>query len=184
MLKKILCVGIVAILALALSACNNLNNSSSDSSKIETTSENSDNGLSNVSDIVDKVDEIEVSAVSGAVLDAIEFPDMSLLDAERLDFFYEVPLDIIESYSVSICGSAGFPDEVAVFKLKDVSDMPALEEAISKRVDALSAAFTDYRPEEHKKIDDCIVESYGSYACLVVSSDNDNARKIILDYFS
>lgn len=131
----------------------------------------------------DEVKSPDVKDITDRLIDEIDFATLTELDNDRLDFFYKVDDDIIDSYSAYICGSAGFPDEVAAFKLKDGANTQQVKEAIDSRRETLAANFKDYRPEEMPKIDSSILFTKGDYIIFVVSNENDKASDIIKDFF-
>lgn len=123
-----------------------------------------------------------VGDISNKLIEDIDFPTLTELDDDRLDFFYKID-DDLDSYSAYICGSAGFPDEIAVFKIKDNSKMSKIKDAINNRREILIANFKDYRPEEMPKIDSSIIITKGDYIIFVVSGDNDKANDIVQEFF-
>jgi len=125
----------------------------------------------------------DVNDITNKLIDEVDFATLTELDDDRLNFFYKIDDDIIDSYSAYICGSAGFPDEIAAFKLKDGSDTQQLKEAINNRRETLVANFKDYRPEEMPKIDSSVLFTKGDYVIFVVSNENDKASDIIKDFF-
>lgn len=126
----------------------------------------------------------DVKDITDKLIDEIDFATLTELDDDRLDFFYKINDDIIDSYSAYICGSAGFPDEIAVFKLKDSANMQQVKEAIANRRETLVANFKDYRPEEMPKIDSSVLFTKGDYVIFVVSGENDKAGDIVKDFFN
>lgn len=125
----------------------------------------------------------DVNDITGKLIDEIDFATLTELDDDRLNFFYKIDDDIIDSYSAYICGSAGFPDEIAAFKLSDGVDAQQVTNAIDSRRETLVGNFKDYRPEEMPKIDSSVLFTKGNYIIFVVSGENDKAADIIKDFF-
>ena len=99
------------------------------------------------------------------------YSDMVAVEADRLDDFYDLDAESIETFSLYICGSGGFPDEVAIFKMKDDSGAAAAKTAVEARVETLKGEFENYRPEQMPKLDNSEVLTQGRYVALIIGSD-------------
>ena len=100
---------------------------------------------------------------------------MAEIGTDRMSGYYDVASDKIESYSAYICGSGAYPDEIAVFQLKSADDVADVKAMLEKRVEAQTATFKDYTPDEMYKIDGKNVVTSGNYVALIICADNAKA---------
>lgn len=115
--------------------------------------------------------------IAAAIMKAVAFSDMTAVEKDRLGDFYTLDTSLIEDFSVYICGSGGFTDEIAIFKMKDADGVTAAKKAIDERIAAQKEGFKDYRPEEMPKLENSQVLTNGNYVCFIASSDTDKAAK-------
>ena len=166
--KKIIAGLICAAVAVCVCGCSS--GTATDSTASSTAESSSDNGsvssAASASDITDKI------------LAEIEFPSKAEIKEDRIDDFYEVEKDKIESFSAYLCGSGAYPDELAVFCMKSSDDTAAVKEMLEKRVEKQTASFKDYTPDEMYKIDGNNVVVSGNYVALIICSDNAKATEI------
>lgn len=121
--------------------------------------------------------------VSTHLTENIEFQSLVEVEADRLSNYYKIDTEKIDTMSVFICGSGGYADEIAIFKLNNKSDVKDVKSIVEERKKTLDSLFVDYVPEEMYKIDDAVIYTNGKYVCFVVSSDNDKALSIIKENF-
>lgn len=88
---------------------------------------------------------------------------------------YGLDENIVEECA-SYAATMAFVDEVVVFKTKDVA---AVEEAVSKHIEAQKESYTSYRPDELPKLSNGLVTVSGDYVIVCVSEDVDAAGRII-----
>lgn len=117
--------------------------------------------------------------ITKKVMEEIEFPSMAEVSSDRLATYYDISADDIEEFSLYICGSGAYPDEIAVFKMKDTEKAEAVKALSESRKEKLVTTFTDYTPEEMYKLDDAVITVKGNYAIFVVCADNTKAKEII-----
>lgn len=166
--RKIIAGLICAAVAVCVCGCSSgTATDSTASSKAESSSDTgSVSSAASASDITDKI------------LAEIEFPSKAEIKEDRIDDFYEVDIDKIESFSAYLCGSGAYPDELAVFCMKSSDDTAAVKDMLEKRVEKQTASFKDYTPDEMYKIDGNNVVVSGNYVALIICSDNNKATEI------
>lgn len=152
-----------AILTL-LTGCSNGSTSSAESSAVEVKSP-------------------KAADITAKITEAIEFPGMAEVTADRLSNYYDIAAEDIEEFSLYICGSGAYPDEVAVFKMNSDDKANDVKALMDTRKEKLTATFTDYTPEEMYKLEDAIIEVKGSYAIFVACKDNSTASSLIDECF-
>ncbi|MBW7572759.1 DUF4358 domain-containing protein [Caproiciproducens faecalis] len=70
-------------------------------------------------------------------------------------------------------------EEVAVFEAKDEASAAKVKEGAQKRIEDQRAGYTDYQPQEMKKLKSPVLVQSGKYVILCVSDDDAGAQKII-----
>lgn len=89
----------------------------------------------------------------------------------------------IEGCEVYIAASNATAEEIAVVKLNDKKDLPAVEEAMQKRVDTKKKEVENYKPEEVYKLENAVITSHGRYAALIVCDEFDKADEVFESCF-
>ena len=117
----------------------------------------------------------KAAEITGKIQADVKFPGMAEIGEDRMSGYYDVASDKIESYSAYICGSGAYPDEIAVFQLKSADDVADVKAMLEKRVEAQTATFKDYTPDEMYKIDGKNVVTSGNYVALIICADNAKA---------
>ena len=112
----------------------------------------------------------------------VEMSSLAEVGADRLGNFIEADPEKTESFSMFICGSGAFADEVAVFAMKDESDVQAVADSMQARIESRSIDFEDYNPDEYDKLRHALIKTKGRYVMLIVSNDNDTAESIFDKY--
>ncbi|MBQ4225929.1 MAG: DUF4358 domain-containing protein [Oscillospiraceae bacterium] len=117
-------------------------------------------------------------AVVNEILSSVEMSTMAKVEDDRIGNYLEVDMSTVESYSMYICGSGGFADEVAVFLMTGEDSAQAVVDAAKARVESRSIDFKDYNPDEYDKLQNALIKTKGRYVLFVVSGDNDTAEGI------
>lgn len=76
-------------------------------------------------------------------------------------------------------GTRAIVDEIAVIKAADVD---AVKAKIDAHIAEQTESYQSYRPEEVPKLNDAVVETYGDYVIMCITSDSDAAKAIIDKY--
>lgn len=175
-LTKRIAVGIICV-AIAASICGCSGNNAQSSATESTVSSEAGSTADSSTDA--SSDTAEASGKAVEITDKIQadvkFPGMAKIDAERMSGYYDVASDKLESFSAYICGSGAYPDEIAVFQLKSADDVADVKTMLEKRVEAQTATFKDYTPDEMYKIDGKNVVTIGNYVALIICADNAKA---------
>lgn len=125
----------------------------------------------------DETKDIDMAAVTAEIVSSVDMSSMSEISADMLDGFYDIAPEDIEGFSLYICGSGGYADEVAVFKVTE-SGKDKVKSAISERIEKRTKDFEDYVPEEAEKLRGYTLKEKGSYIFLAVTPDNTTAEGI------
>ncbi len=165
-----------------LSACSNAEAVTEDKTTEPTVTETS----ANVSDAAETVNDEEAktpscSEITAKILENEEFPSMAEVGTDRAGLYLDLEIPADSDFSMYICGSGGFADEVCVIGSADL-DSTLFEEAVEKRIDARKKDFEGYNPDEFDKLDSYYMEVYGNYFIYAVTPDNDVCQSIFNEY--
>lgn len=114
---------------------------------------------------------------------SIELPDMAEMTPDRLDGYYDISSDKVESWAHVMAGSGATADEIIVGKFKTTDDATAFKSQMESRKAMLADLSAQYTPEEMTKINSCIMEVKDKYVFFAVCNDNEAAKKIFTDSF-
>lgn len=129
--------------------------------------------------------DIDISALCKEGLEAGFTADMMPLGENKVNSFYPLlDMEKMEKVEVHLESAVSAADEMSVFKVKDAADLPMVEEALTKRIDALSNSVLDYNPSQIERIENAIRIAKGKYVIFVISDDNAAVQKVIDSYFS
>lgn len=173
--KRIMVGIICAMIAVSICGCSGGNAQSSATESV-VSSEASSTADSSTEASYDTAQASGTAAEITAKIQAdVKFPGMAEIGTDRMSGYYDVASDKIESFSAYICGSGAYPDEIAVFQLKSADDVADVKAMLEKRVEAQTATFKDYTPDEMYKIDGKNVVTSGNYVALIICADNAKA---------
>ncbi len=128
--------------------------------------------------------DFEPSEAVNEIISTVEMSSMAEVGSDRLNSYIDIDQSEIEKYSMYICGSGGFADEVAVFKMKSEDSAAKLKELFTQRIEKRKADFKDYNPDEYTKLGNALISVKGKYVFVSVTGDNDTAQSIFLKYYN
>ena len=129
------------------------------------------------------VKDFTAADVTAAVLEQI--PINSAFDKQKdsvPDYFEGLDPDFIEDFSYVICASGAYPDEIAVMKFMSEANAQDAVSAVQSRLEEQKSTYKDYTPDEYYKIENAVVKQSGVWIYYLVTSDNENAEKIVNNY--
>lgn len=151
-IKKIICLLILALTALSLFSCG----------REETNAA-----------------EKNVDALADALISKLEFDIIpEEIDGEVALSDYEIDEALVSEVRYFRVGSA-VADEIAIFKVNDASNIPAMENAVLERIKYLKDGFSDYRPSEVPKIENAYTKTIGNIVILCICKNTAQAELII-----
>ena len=71
-------------------------------------------------------------------------------------------------------------DEVLIIKVRNKSDIKAVQDAIEKRINSQIEAFDNYGPEQVRELKNAIITSRGRYVFYGVAKDPDKYEEVLL----
>lgn len=116
---------------------------------------------------------------TAALLDAVEFPEMVEVTADKLLAYYGIDAADVTEMSAYRVGSGAFPDQFGVFVAADAEAADRVKTAVEAYVESERADFTDYTPAEMYKFDDCFIKLDGNTVYYAVCADNAAAEEIL-----
>ena len=156
-MKKLMAAALAAMMVLSLSACGG-----SDSS--ESSSE-----AASVSSAADpKTSEVTADGLAKKMVEATTFQDEVIaISAEIVPNYYTIP-DSVKEYAVYMCPTGATVEEISVFH---TSDAAAVEKMIQTHLEARTAEYESYRPDEVKKLDGAKVVKSGDFVAVIIADD-------------
>lgn len=174
MKKGILALGLVStmVLSLSLNACGAAGeNKGSGSDK-----------TSQVSETSSKVETaIDIVKIADRLKDEIKYDDkLEEMPEESMDILYpQIAKDKVKNKKVYLSSSGGTAEEIACFEGTDEDAAKLIETGLNERIELQKASFSNYVPEEVKRLDKAFVIRKGACVFLSVSADPDKAKSII-----
>lgn len=107
------------------------------------------------------------------VMESYEHPAYQELTPEQVKEMYYIDPAILENYSVNIPMMNVNASEIAVFKVKDTSNIKAVEEGIGKRAADLDEVWKRYLPAQYELVKNHKIKVNGNYVMFVVHQDAD-----------
>ena len=132
--------------------------------------------------------QLEPSALVEEMRAAGEWPPMLTVDdadsRAQKGFSTISTLDYgkVDAYTL-IYAADGSSFELAVIRLKDSADMPALEQSLKKHIEKRAESYRYYKPDQVARAEGAAVVSHGRYAALIMCSDNASVRAVFDKYF-
>lgn len=185
MKKRMLQMLTVVVLGLALAACGgndsnnnsgadtNTNNGSGAVTETDKPSEGTndtdkgeaDNGAQQVESTKDIVD---------AILSKVEQPSLMALEGDAVkDIYTTLDQALVEDFTIMMPMMNVKTNEIAVFKVKDAKDIPAIEKAIADRATNVQKQFETYLPDQYENAKNYKVVTEGNYVLFVISEASD-----------
>ncbi|MBP8640752.1 MAG: DUF4358 domain-containing protein [Oscillospiraceae bacterium] len=122
-------------------------------------------------------DDVAVSDVSAAVSSVLG--DDTLVAVPETYYAGSMKMDVSEfdGYDVRINSKGINIDEFGVFKAKDSSQVPAVEQAVNDYLQLrLKTWMEEYMPEEKPKLENAEVRTVGNYVMYAILSDDDKSE--------
>lgn len=115
--------------------------------------------------------------IAGKIVETVEMSSMAEVSSDRLHIYlnYEIPENC--DFSMYICGSGGFADEVFVIMTEGI-DIDSLKTAVESRIETRKKDFEDYNPDEVDKLENYYTEEANGYYIYAVTSDNSVCESI------
>ena len=113
------------------------------------------------------------------MLAKIEQPMMMELTGEQVQEVYNIDPEKLADYAIRIPMMNVKSNEIAILKVKDVADVPAVEEAVKQRAQTVQQQFETYLPDQYENAKNYKVVTKGNYVLFVIS---DQADELVTEY--
>lgn len=151
-------------------------------SEAEAPSETEELQNTEISEITEADDVVFCAAdITAAMLDSVDMSSMAEVGYDRLMMYLDLDISENSDFSMYICGSGGFADEVFVLEIGEL-DTDTIEAAVNKRIEARKKDFEGYNPDEYDKLDNYFCKEKNGYFIYAVTSDNEMCESIFDEY--
>lgn len=139
--------------------------------------------------VTDTGSEQEVRAVfscgdiTSEIMANVSMSSMAEVGADRVSAYIDFEIPEGTDFSMFICGSGGFADEVCVINTAGL-DADAFSEAVDKRINARMTDFEDYNPDEYDKLSEMLLKQTGDYLIYAVTGDNEECERIFDEFMN
>lgn len=122
---------------------------------------------------------LDVRQTADKLAQEVSFQDqLTSLDQDAALKLYDLTQDDVEAVALYV-GTGATAEEISVWQGRDADAAKKIQDAVNTRIENQKESFVDYNPQEMPKLENPVVVAKGSYVVLCLSSDNDNAKRII-----
>lgn len=157
--KNILMI-MVVVLGIMLTACSSSNNKEEAYEPTQTTKEMMD-----------------------SVLAQFEQPSLMELPAEMVNELYHLNPALLDQYTIMTPMMNIKTNEIAILKVKDAKDIPAVEEAVKQRATDIQKQFETYLPDQYENAKNYKLITKGNYVIFIISENADDIEKAFESFF-
>lgn len=119
--------------------------------------------------------------ITAAILNSVEMSSMAEVGADRIGMYLDLTIPEDCDFSMYICGSGGFADEVFVINTADIS-VDDVKAAAEKRIASREKDFEGYNPDEYDKLENYVSVEKNGYYMYAVTADNSVCESIFDEY--
>ncbi len=120
---------------------------------------------------------VSIDQICDRLIDELSYPEMANVSA-RYNYYYDLSDDLLQECRLYVCSSGAYPDELAVFQLKNSADLQTLEKAVQTRKEYLLETWKTYKPEEVPKIENSGLVSYAGFYFYIISENKEKASEV------
>lgn len=119
--------------------------------------------------------------ITAAIMESVELPSMAEVGIDRIGMYLDLTVPEDCDFSMYICGSGGFADEVFVINTADIS-IDDVKAAAEKRIETRKKDFEGYNPDEYDKLENYVSTEKDGYYMYAVTVDNSVCESIFDEY--
>lgn len=108
---------------------------------------------------------------------SIQLDKLKKGDANKLKKLYNLGAEQVEDFMLYTAASNVKADEIVVMKVKGEEQIDSVKASITKRIDAQTVKFKDYRPDEYALLEKHVLKVQYPYILFAVSSDADQIEQ-------
>lgn len=125
--------------------------------------------------------DVTVAELAERLKQAVKLDELKQRDKETLQRLYHLRGDEVEDFVLYTAVSNVKADEVAVIQAKDAAQAERVKQQVSKRIDAQTVKFKDYRPEEYALVQKHVLKSEGRFVLFAVSKAADRLEQLFIE---
>lgn len=122
-------------------------------------------------------EELSAAEVGEYIGQAVSLDGMKQRDLEKLQGLYPIEAEKVEDFVLYTSSSNIRADELVIIKVKDANEVDGMLASIQKRIEAQTAKFQDYLPEEYYLIEKHVLKTKGRLILFVVSDGADRIEE-------
>lgn len=188
-MKKTLAAACAALCALTLSACSGETENEPGTSGTYTEITASEEAVVTLaeseteipSETETKTETVLCSDIANAVMAAVELPSMAEVGADRIGMYLDLTVPDSCDFSMYICGSGGFADEIFIINTDGLS-IDDIKTSAEKRIETRKKDFEGYNPDEFDKLENFFSAEKNGYYMYAVTCDNSVCESIFDEY--
>lgn len=121
--------------------------------------------------------------MTDSVTAKFEQPALMELPAENVGTLYHLDTALLEEYSILIPMMNIKTNEIAVLKVKDIKDVPAVETAVKQRAADVQKQFETYLPDQYENAKNYKLITKGKYVIFLISEKADDLAQAFENLF-
>lgn len=144
-------------------------------------SEQAETETESETETIDESAAVHCADITAAIMESVELPSMAEVGADRIGMYLDLAVPEDCDFSMYICGSGGFADEVFVINTADIS-IDDVKAAAEKRIETRKKDFEGYNPDEYDKLENYVSAEKDGYYMYAVTVDNSVCESIFDEY--
>lgn len=144
-------------------------------------SEQAETETESETETIDESAAVPCADITAAIMESVELPSMAEVGADRIGMYLDLAVPEDCDFSMYICGSGGFADEVFVINTADIS-IDDVKAAAEKRIETRKKDFEGYNPDEYDKLENYVSAEKDGYYMYAVTVDNSVCESIFDEY--
>ena len=115
---------------------------------------------------------VPCSAITEKLLSSVELSSMAEVGADRIGMYLDLTIPENCDFSMYICGSGGFADEIFVIRSTPELSTEDIRAAAEKRIETRKTDFEDYNPDEVEKLENAYIAERNGYFIYAITGDS------------
>lgn len=107
------------------------------------------------------------------MLAKVEQPSLMEVEEDMVSQLYHLAPSLLEDYSIRMPMMNVKSNEIAILKVKDAKDLPAVETAVKERAADIQKQFEQYLPDQYENAQNYKLVTKGNYILFVISESAD-----------
>ncbi|MFC5699980.1 DUF4358 domain-containing protein [Cohnella faecalis] len=161
---------LIVVIGLLVSACSNKtnNNTDSDTAGKQPTYESS----------------LSAKEMTDKLLAQVEQPQLMDIDAASVKDQFHLDASLLADYSIKMPLMNVKSNEIAILKINDIKDIPAVETALKQRAADVQKQFETYLPDQYENAQNFKIIVKGVYVLYVISESADQLAAAFDELFA